>query len=267
MRRASQESDRSSAIVDRLLTITFTNKGGELVGRVRAELRAQAQRESLKIDAAWISTIHSMCRRMLLSHAFDVGIDPGANCYRGRNAGTFRLARDALLRITRTMRASSCFSTISVSRATNLISSLTELAHARTGRRGMTSIWGQLLRRPALSPVGCRALATYQGALAELDELGLPEGKITYAQNRDKVAAVAVALETLLASQGGAFSWSMLANAIEECRPPGGGNLSAPYKGIFGECKDALLELAAEAQSASAYELLRSGARLRGRAP
>ncbi len=58
---------------------------------------------------------------------------------------------------------------------------------------GMTSIWGQLLRRPALSPVGCRLLATYQGALAELDELGLPEGKITYAQNRDKVAAVAVA--------------------------------------------------------------------------
>lgn len=89
----SQESGPLIGDVDRLLTITFTNKAaGELVGRVRAELRAQGlDEESLKIDAAWISTIHSMCRRMLLSHAFDVGIDPRCKfAYRGRNAGTFR---------------------------------------------------------------------------------------------------------------------------------------------------------------------------------
>lgn len=257
----SQESGPLIGDVDRLLTITFTNKAaGELVGRVRAELRAQGlDEESLKIDAAWISTIHSMCRRMLLSHAFDVGIDPGANLLtEDETQALSALALDALLRDNANdARLVMLFDNLGVESATNLISSLSELLMLAPGGGDDFDLG------PAPAPARTIAsrvqglLATYQGALAELDELGLPEGKITYAQNRDKVAAVAVALETLLASQGGAFSWSMLANAIEECRPPGGGNLSAPYKGIFGECKDALLELAAEAQSASAYELLR----------
>lgn len=66
--------------VENLLTITFTNKAaGELLGRVRAELRACGLAEgALKVDAAWISTIHSMCRRILSEHAFEAGIDPGA---------------------------------------------------------------------------------------------------------------------------------------------------------------------------------------------
>lgn len=257
----SQESGPLIGDVDRLLTITFTNKAaGELVGRVRAELRAQGlDEESLKIDAAWISTIHSMCRRMLLSHAFDVGIDPGANLLtEDETQALSALALDALLRDNANdARLVMLFDNLGVESATNLISSLSELLMLAPGGGDDFDLG------PAPAPARTIAsrvqglLATYQGALAELDELGLPEGKITYAQNRDKVAAVAVALETLLASQGGAFSWSVLANAIEECRPPGGGNLSAPYKGIFGECKDALLELAAEAQSASAHELLR----------
>lgn len=67
--------------VDRLLTVTFTEKAAaELTGRVRAELRSQGLvEEALGVDAAWISTIHSMCRRMLVSHAFEAGVDPGAD--------------------------------------------------------------------------------------------------------------------------------------------------------------------------------------------
>lgn len=66
--------------VANLLTITFTNKAaGELLGRVRAELRSRGLMDAaLKVDAAWISTIHSMCQRMLSEHAFEAGIDPGA---------------------------------------------------------------------------------------------------------------------------------------------------------------------------------------------
>ena len=66
--------------VDNLLTITFTNKAAaELTSRVRAELRADGLiDEALAVDAAWISTIHAMCQRMLVAHAFEVGIDPGA---------------------------------------------------------------------------------------------------------------------------------------------------------------------------------------------
>lgn len=65
--------------VDNLLTITFTNKAaGELLGRVRAELRTRGMKEeALQVDAAWISTIHSMCQRVLKTNAFDAGIDPG----------------------------------------------------------------------------------------------------------------------------------------------------------------------------------------------
>lgn len=258
----SQESGPLIGDVSRLLTITFTNKAaGELIGRVRAELRAQGlDEESLKIDAAWISTIHSMCRRMLLSHAFDVGVDPGANLLtEDETQALSALALDALLQDNaKDVRLIMLFDNLGVEGATNLISSLSELLMLAPGGRDDFDLGpAPASVRTIVSRVQ-GLLATYQGALAELDELGLPEGKITYAQNRDKIAVVASALETLVATQKGAPSWSVVANVIEECKPPGGGNLSAPYKGIFGECKDALLEFAIEAQSASAYELLRA---------
>lgn len=258
----SQESGPLIGDVDRLLTITFTNKAaGELIGRVRAELRAQGlDEESLKIDAAWISTIHSMCRRILLSHAFDVGIDPGANLLtEDETQALSALALDALLQDNASnARLVMLFDNLGVESATKLISSLSELLMLAPGGGDDFDLG------PAPAPARAMVsrvrglLATYQGALAELDGLGLPEGKITYVQNRDKVAAVAAALEALTVSQKDVPSWSALASTLEECKPPGGGNLSAPYNGIFAECKDALLEVAAEAQSASAYELLRS---------
>lgn len=258
----SQESGPLIGDVDRLLTITFTNKAaGELIGRVRAELRAQGlDEESLKIDAAWISTIHSMCRRMLLSHAFDVGIDPGANLLtEDETQALSALAFDALLQDNaKDARLIMLFDKLGVESTTKLISNLSELLMLAPGGSADFDLG------PAPAPARIIVsrvqglLATYQRALAELDELGLPEGKITYAQNRDKIATVVATLETLIASQRGALSWNTATNAIEECKPPGGRNLSAPYNGIFGECKDALLEFAAEAQSASAYELLRA---------
>ena len=61
--------------------------------------------------------------------------------------------------ITRTMRASSCFSTISVSRARRISSAAYPSCSCSHRAAGMTSIWGQLLRRPALSPVGCRGFS------------------------------------------------------------------------------------------------------------
>ncbi len=66
--------------IDEVLTITFTNKAaGELLDRVRKELREHGLNEdALKIDGAWISTIHGMCSRILTEHAAEAGIDPGA---------------------------------------------------------------------------------------------------------------------------------------------------------------------------------------------
>ena len=64
--------------VDTLLVITYTERAaGELRDRIRARLveigRPELARE---LDAAWISTIHGFCHRLLRAHPFAAGIDP-----------------------------------------------------------------------------------------------------------------------------------------------------------------------------------------------
>jgi ATP-dependent helicase/nuclease subunit A len=64
--------------VDSLLVITYTERAaGELRDRIRARL-AEAGRAELarELDAAWISTIHGFCHRLLRAHPFAAGIDP-----------------------------------------------------------------------------------------------------------------------------------------------------------------------------------------------
>lgn len=64
--------------LDGLLAITFTEKAaGELAERVRDTLRSMGQHDlAADVDAAWISTIHGMCARILRSSAIEAGIDP-----------------------------------------------------------------------------------------------------------------------------------------------------------------------------------------------
>jgi ATP-dependent helicase/nuclease subunit A len=64
--------------VDRILAITFTEKAAaELRARVRRRFlaleRADVAREA---EAAWISTIHGLCSKLLRRHALAAGIDP-----------------------------------------------------------------------------------------------------------------------------------------------------------------------------------------------
>ena len=64
--------------VDSLLVITYTERAaGELRDRIRARL-VEAGRPELarELDAAWISTIHGFCHRLLRAHPFAAGIDP-----------------------------------------------------------------------------------------------------------------------------------------------------------------------------------------------
>ena len=64
--------------LDQALIITFTEKAaGEIKERVRGALReAGLAEEALKVDSAWVSTIHHMCARILRTNALDLGFDP-----------------------------------------------------------------------------------------------------------------------------------------------------------------------------------------------
>ncbi|HEY1356725.1 MAG TPA: UvrD-helicase domain-containing protein [Thermoleophilaceae bacterium] len=64
--------------VDSILAITFTEKAAaEMKGRVRRRFVDLDRREEARqAEAAWISTIHGFCSRVLRTHALAAGIDP-----------------------------------------------------------------------------------------------------------------------------------------------------------------------------------------------
>lgn len=77
-RGSAQDGGAYLDSIDQALIITYTNKAaGEIKERVRSALRAAGlEQEALKVDSAWISTIHSMCGRILRENAFELGLDP-----------------------------------------------------------------------------------------------------------------------------------------------------------------------------------------------
>lgn len=64
--------------VEQILAITFTEKAaGEIAERVRRALRrAGRPDDARRLDAAWLSTVHGLCARLLRRHALDAGLDP-----------------------------------------------------------------------------------------------------------------------------------------------------------------------------------------------
>jgi len=64
--------------VDSILVITYTERAaGELRGRIRRRLQELGRNDlARELDAAWISTIHGFCHRLLRAYPFAAGIDP-----------------------------------------------------------------------------------------------------------------------------------------------------------------------------------------------
>ncbi len=83
--------------VDQALVITFTDAAAlEIKERVRQALRSAGEddpflrEEALKVDGAWISTIHGMCSRILHRHAIELGIDPAFSVCEGSVADALK---------------------------------------------------------------------------------------------------------------------------------------------------------------------------------
>ncbi|MEG1196888.1 MAG: UvrD-helicase domain-containing protein [Raoultibacter sp.] len=74
----SPQSGPALSSIDEVLAITFMEKAAaEIKARVRSALRAEGLfEEALKVDGAWISTIHGMCSRILHENALECGLDP-----------------------------------------------------------------------------------------------------------------------------------------------------------------------------------------------
>ena len=72
-------ADTTAAEVDQILTITFTSKAaGEIAERVRRVVSEGATPElARRIDEAWISTIHTLCGRLVSRHSLEAGVEPG----------------------------------------------------------------------------------------------------------------------------------------------------------------------------------------------
>ena len=77
--------------ISQVLVITFTNAAArEIKERVRSTLRQSGMADqALKVDSAWISTIHGMCSRILKRHALDLGIDPEFRIASGNEEDAF----------------------------------------------------------------------------------------------------------------------------------------------------------------------------------
>ena len=75
--RVLRRLDAGTAL-DRILVITFTDRAAsELKQRVRDALITRGDLERARnVDAAWISTIHRFCMRLLRAHPIEARLDP-----------------------------------------------------------------------------------------------------------------------------------------------------------------------------------------------
>lgn len=258
----SEESGPLIESVDRLLTITYTTKAaGELIGRVRAELRAQGlSDEALQVDAAWISTIHSMCRRILFAHAFEMGVDPGANMLSDDESQALSaLALDSLLLdLADDERIIALVDAFNAKTVVKLIQGLSDTFALAPG--GLDDFdFGPKPPRGKKSQV--QNVLTFCTRIAEEFKELESSDKPTYHTNLERLSTAIKKLEAWLVDADNP-QWIDIANLLGSFTWPTGGSLSAIYKDRFNACKQELQSLDAIVRSSIAYEQIKAASEL-----
>jgi len=234
--------------VGRILTITFTEKAAaEMRERIRARLRELgAVEEARATEAAFISTIHSFCARVLRAGALAAGIDPAFTVLDEPQAA--RLARrsfdEALERFAREVAGAEWL--VGAYGIPDLRLA-TESAHRRLRSRG------QLRPRlptpappPELAPVRERVVEMAGRALRELGAVRDPSPRVLDAIER---------LERARALAARPVPWP---GAVAALRLPGGNGaaLQTPACLAYGEALAALRDGCAHHLAVEAHALL-----------
>ena len=249
--------------VDNVLTITFTNKAAaELLGRVRAELRACGLSDAaLQIDGAWISTIHSMCKSILSSHALEAGIDPGIALLTEEESSA--LLQQAVDEGLGTDEMEQLVAAFGPAEACALVSQLAQLLEMAPEGIASFDLGPELKSNPVRT---MRALAeSLQGHLESLEQLGVrEEPSAACVKQTDRLErAIATAEELAL---HGDLSWNVIASEFESCAPPKGGSLKKVFREDFAQALALVADIRALAAAAQARYRLELALGLAGQA-
>lgn len=250
----SKESGPLLASVDNVLTITFTNKAAaELLGRVRAELRAQGLDEAaLEIDGAWISTIHGMCRSILSAHALEAGIDPGmALLTEEESDALLQQAVDDELGSDEMELLVEAFGPAASCKLVSQLASLLEMAPAGVAEFSL----GPTVSSDPLKTMRALAVALADH-LESLEQLGVREEPSAACVRQTDRLELAIAAAEQLAEEDD-LAWEDVAQALERCAPPKGGSLKKVFREDFAEAFALVADtrsLAASAQARARLE-------------
>jgi ATP-dependent helicase/nuclease subunit A len=153
----------------RILAITFTDKAaGELRTRVRGRFVELGRRDRARdLDAAWISTFHGLCARVLRAHAVRAGLDPAFSVMEDAEArdvrgGAFERALAAFLGDGSRADALDLVAAYGVDQ----LQALTDVLHGQLRSGGMTR--PRLPHVDATPPAPDALAATIDAALGEL---------------------------------------------------------------------------------------------------